>query len=77
MTKFDKTMTENAPEVKRETIEEFLARGGKIQAIPPRTTTMILKTFSARKIRSANTASPRGRADRAETKAIRNLSENK
>ena len=63
---------ETAPTKPRETVEEFLARGGKITAVPERTATQILRTFSARKIRAANT-SPMGRSNRAQDKAGRNL----
>lgn len=67
-------MSESEKTVKRETIEEYIARGGKIQVIPPRTVTGILKTFSARKIRSSNTASfGKERARRSESKVQKGI----
>lgn len=61
-------------EKRRETVEEFLARGGKIEVLPPKSAIGHNRTFSARKIRSANTASAaKGRARNVESKATRGL----
>ncbi len=58
----------------KETVAEFLKRGGSIQIIPPRVASETLRTFSSRKIRSANTASAgKERAKRTEDKAARNI----
>ena len=62
-------MSDSETKTTKETVAEFLARGGKIEVLPPRTAIQILRTFSARKIRSANTENSLVRSRRAENKA--------